>query len=972
LPQFKEYTLGKEVPEYILGHPAREQYAATFRFEEAYFRQAWKEEWLEIKEILEDKVRTFGGGSAHFDQLQKMLHGGQNDNLKNFAWSYYGWTPYLGGVDRLAKALNVFRLKAMRDWSAWDRKFYLMVRIYTIRLRGLEEWAALNGGLSKWAKSAHFHIARVLCCPWYIMDDGSVWSWPWSNPSGSGATTADNILGHVMTEFRMMLDAKTDLEYEQAVQALIAIFGDDHVGGYPEYLAPMCEEASFRAIVDKAIGLPVKLLVCGEIEVEELRFLGFAFKRILVGDMEFYIPVYDPTRLIDAFRYNIRSMSEEQELSKAYSLLIMSWGTPALYALFAAAYATMLRAAEPSAAVERWRLRGVPTHVQVRGFYIGLECMEGDGHKKESMNGGQVKKQLEKLKNFNARIQDRDNGEGTQGGPRKRGLPGGTSEGAARGGKQAQGRPGKPARAAGKGASSGGPVARRYEGGGGSNSDHRATLGPTRSLSIPNRTLAHHELLKPGVHAWAGYDMHPSSTKPGARLNGIVSNKTISVADVRSALKSLQKSGHIKPDPKGPTFATTKLQNEAMLAALVRRKTAEKELAKVTRELGQEVADKKLPNVGPLMSRLSSAKEKLAAVKEETAKEMEGLKERGVPLTHSFELSGQMEEREQREMGDGHEVVIEGTCFLTSVTTCNIAQLAGYVLYQQPLSPAFIPESRLAVLTGLYDMYAIEEMVIEYRPIVSATVGGVLVGYCEPDVSVDESGWLQGESAVRDAMSHPGSELNSLFSPGAYLISFPQQQLYFCRNNDQPNLMIASMFNMMAGSGITPSISVGVLMMHYRVRFLQGSLQPTSFGAYAFSAGPTVVSFAGVSLAINGAFFAPVGNWAGITWTRDKVVSAIISNVTDMTTPISWRQLRQGDGTAVVSLAGGARIWARIDTTAVNIIFYPSMGAAIQGISGVIGMYSDGYYNTAANVPVASTAISFSNAEIFSLPVEIV
>jgi len=402
-PGFPYTTMGYRKKGDVLLCPEFKDYALSLP--PAYFRQAWKFEWKEISDILAGKVRTFGAGPLHFYMIYNMIYARQNANLKNYLWIYHGFNPYGGGFNKLGQALKAKHYKAMRDWSGFDRMFALMRRVYRMRRKGLVEHSKLTPEEEQWAD----YIERELFEPKYVMDDGSVWSWPWSNPSGQPATTEDNTIGHILMEVRLLLECCPDAEYEDIVSNFNAMYGDDQVGGYEAAFAKMADEAWFRDACARVIGVPIKKYVGGDIPVTDLSFLGADFKEVVLGGHRMFVPAYNKDRIRDAFIYNIQRMPEEVELQKCYSLLLMSWPHTELFEKLRAVYARMLSIIGPGPMADAFRKLGVPSNADMLVFYLGLEVggtstlgsvlnysvgdgfsfsfPEVGGHKECSMNG---------------------------------------------------------------------------------------------------------------------------------------------------------------------------------------------------------------------------------------------------------------------------------------------------------------------------------------------------------------------------------------------------------------------------------------------------------------------------------------------------------------------------------------------------------------------------------------------------------
>jgi len=366
-PGFPYTYMGYKKKGMVLARPEFRAHAEAMP--PCYFKVAWKHEWKEITDIAAGKVRTFATGPLHLQVLQTMMFGNQNAALKRSHWIYHGFSPFSGGFNGLAKKLLSNEYRAMRDWSGFDRLVWLMKRVYTIRLRGLREHGPLTEQQQAWAD----HVAAALANPQYILDDGSVWSWPWSNPSGQGATTEDNCLAHLIIEIRMLLEIDPGLQIEALMEIMNALYGDDHVGSYPEKFKQMADRSWFTPKVAAIVGMPLKRFEGGYLyPLENLTFLGAAFK--FIPALKVWVPCWSRQRIRDAFMHGIKRVDTDTEIQKCYSLVLMSWPDRELFYILSRVYTSLLGSAPRTPLVDALRMLGVPTLAELIVFYTGLEA----------------------------------------------------------------------------------------------------------------------------------------------------------------------------------------------------------------------------------------------------------------------------------------------------------------------------------------------------------------------------------------------------------------------------------------------------------------------------------------------------------------------------------------------------------------------------------------------------------------------
>lgn len=267
-----------------------------------------KVEWGHSDDIDANKVRTFIVPPVDHVFWTKLCYDKQNEALKGFWWSAYGFNPYYGGVNRFVEDLSVHKHFFFYDVKGWDRLLPLLKMVHRRRTRnvpfGYKQFAI-------WC-STHCHSSFLL------LPDGTVVFKNWGNNSGSGTTTGDNILAHMYILFCALCEYYGDVQ--TALKCVARIFGDDNAMSLP-YLMPGGPEhlkATFIRVYGE-FGLELDPLVYTQ-NIEDVEFLGFKPKKVAGG----FVPMYNIGRIVSAFRYTIGKHTTQAAFSKAWSLTIMA------------------------------------------------------------------------------------------------------------------------------------------------------------------------------------------------------------------------------------------------------------------------------------------------------------------------------------------------------------------------------------------------------------------------------------------------------------------------------------------------------------------------------------------------------------------------------------------------------------------------------------------------------------------------
>jgi hypothetical protein len=200
------------------------------------FQGSTKHEQLPTKELIEEqKQRVFYCGEVNMTFKQKIMFDPSSAVMQQSAedwtntWSRYGFVKQYGGINRMALA----HLKGGRnnthmtsDVSGWDKLLSILEDVWRIRKK-------LYGKMSDREKLWYKKMKKNLSKPFICTPDGHIYQRDCGNCSGSGTTTTDNTIAHIVIKFYLMISLfyhnNNELPiYEEIVNfVILSLYGDD-------------------------------------------------------------------------------------------------------------------------------------------------------------------------------------------------------------------------------------------------------------------------------------------------------------------------------------------------------------------------------------------------------------------------------------------------------------------------------------------------------------------------------------------------------------------------------------------------------------------------------------------------------------------------------------------------------------------------------------------------------------------------
>jgi len=904
-----------------------------------------KTEMLELMEILNNKIRVFVIPDMILLFWQLALYSSQNERLKKCGWIAYGVSYQNGGFDGMMSRLSAIEeFFAGLEWdiSRWDKRLPLMRLIYELRnecaLLVREDAQKLVREAREWATK---HTVESLI----LLPNGDIVFKDIGNDSGSGNTTPDNCIGHLAVVVCMLVwafEAKFGKHPspEEVEANMFCLYGDDALGAINEKFSFLLNQAWVADRLKKAFGFELKRLV-GQPAMEGLSFLG-AVARI---ERNVWIPEYNYKRICASVMYDLGRKKPDATLTKLLSVLYLSYCHAGLFEEIRKLYVEVLNVV-PSSSVSDSLKGWIPTREVVGRMWRGEEggsnfyflqlsadmTEEGTKFLVEGMHG----KQIKAIKDQTERIRSFRKGYGGQNqSPGKRTFTpqgGGSGDGSR-----------NPKTFSGGGVPDKGFVKKGGSAGGSAKSGELYRLGPKNS----------------GV-------VHSDSWAPDRRV-------TLKEAAAHSRKLMAISGVHIFKSKEEAKLYAEKMKTVTpqLLEALAQKKEAHAQVHAAKAAYADKLMTSKLGAPARIHDKIVRAQAYLEKTSEALKKLEEGISH-PIPVINSFRLDSQMFHEEEKVEKSDDGVIVQGSEFLSSVVS-GVGG-SGVPIFCHPLSPVAFGGGRLGAFADLYDMYQWTELIFEWIPTAGSDHGGSVVAFCDPDIMADASNAETGDAALRDATSRPGSEMNQIFLRTAYGVNFPQQAVFYTANTDSPNLMFSGLFSMIkVGAMATQSITdaIGTIIVHYKIKFLQASsLRSTTF-MNVYPASGTVLWF-GFNQTINQSFYVGAAAWEGTFGLLPLGCIGVctVASFVDVTTPASWRSLRAGESKYAVTVAIGTRLWFRKTPDNNSLLFFPSAGTAIEGHNAATdpGDTSDVLTNSATNVIIVGTSISFYDVKIWALP----
>jgi len=322
-----------------------------------------KKEWLSKEDIDNDKVRTFIVPPLELLLWSKKFYYYQNQALKGFWWSAYGFNPYRGGVQTMALNLLKFNIFVSYDVRGWDRVLPHLKDVYRLRNRYYDNRV-------EWSRALEY-VTENHCRSYLLLPLGDIVRRRCGNNSGSGNTTPDNIIAHMLILSYTLLKIYKDERILDVVPAYL--FGDDNVMSLPEPPKGIIIESIIRETYLE-FGLELDPYIESR-NLEDHSFLGFRFGR----EKDVWKPYFMADKLISSFVYTIEKKNNDAaSLSRMWTLTFMvgikgGEEYETMVVALESIFESLSTSQDP--VVRSLREAGPPDRDQIEHFVIGRECI---------------------------------------------------------------------------------------------------------------------------------------------------------------------------------------------------------------------------------------------------------------------------------------------------------------------------------------------------------------------------------------------------------------------------------------------------------------------------------------------------------------------------------------------------------------------------------------------------------------------
>jgi hypothetical protein len=279
------------------------------------------------------------------------------------------------------------------DISGWDRRLSVMKEIYDIRTAFIQCPSEFESKL-KWTIKNTLESKMLLPNGDVVQKVGA------SNCSGSGTTTSDNCIGHVIINeyadalMKALLGEHCFTYSEMDFLTWCDIYGDDILKSYSTKLWEFLRDGSFVKDLYKQFNLIVKDTA---FKVQKgpigMTFLG---AKVVLFDNTYFLPAYDSDRIYTALCLNIEDPGKNPDIeaTKAYSLMMLAWNDIPLFNAIRSYLLNML--ADSSIHGDflgSLVKRGLPSRKEVI-YSFWLNCESNDHYSMMSEVGGRVLKEV--------------------------------------------------------------------------------------------------------------------------------------------------------------------------------------------------------------------------------------------------------------------------------------------------------------------------------------------------------------------------------------------------------------------------------------------------------------------------------------------------------------------------------------------------------------------------------------------------
>jgi hypothetical protein len=199
----------------------------------------------------------------------------------------------------------------------------------------------------------------------------------------------------------------------------------------------------------------------------------------------------------------------------------------------------------------------------------------------------------------------------------------------------------------------------------------------------------------------------------------------------------------------------------------------------------------------------------------------------------------------------GSEFLTHLTVYTTSSTTIAPTAVADCI-YSLPLSPLFMPGTRLTKFSEMYRKYKFSNVVLEFIPNAPSTQNGGFIGFVTHDPDENITIATSEDAKIREAMARKGAEIWNCMTYGrVHYTDDGTYGWYFTGDADNAESAIAGTMNILSDSTFLPfdgtqtSLTIGQIMLHYELHLcdrIYDNRDDDDAGEVLFNTGATVAT----------------------------------------------------------------------------------------------------------------------------------
>lgn len=169
--------------------------------------------------------------------------------------------------------------------------------------------------------------------------------------------------------------------------------------------------------------------------------------------------------------------------------------------------------------------------------------------------------------------------------------------------------------------------------------------------------------------------------------------------------------------------------------------------------------------------------------------------------------------------------VLCGTEFLKTITSKEVGNTQGAILFSVPINPANFPLTRIAQFAPLYQRYRFRKLNFIYGAIANETISGQVIGF--GDYDVDNMLTTDSAANMNQAAAHVGERVNQISEHAKYPFGIRDSytSLYTSLTEAEARLIYQGVFYLLAASAIDNNIQLGNIYIEYEVEFSINQLQ---------------------------------------------------------------------------------------------------------------------------------------------------